>query len=159
MWKSINQLVGRNFKTTHISSLKIGEEEVSDETQIANTLNTYFTNVGPNLANQMPRSNIELEVHKKRLYEKFSFNVISINEVLDLLNQLNTSKALGPDKIPATLLKAAKDVIASYLTHIYNLMYPCSRAITHRTGKWHVFHLSINQVTKRGVVITGQYLF
>ena len=58
MWKNINQLIGRGSKTTHIPSLSMGDEAITDESQIANELNKFFTCVGPDLSSQISETNI-----------------------------------------------------------------------------------------------------
>ena len=47
MWKSVNSIRGKGSKTTDISSLKVGDEIVVGDKEIAGTFNTYFVNVGP----------------------------------------------------------------------------------------------------------------
>ena len=50
----------------------------------------------------------------------FVFKSINIDEVYNALNNLKTSKSLGPDKIPARLLKDSCFSIAPFLTQIFN---------------------------------------
>ena len=52
MWKHINQLDGRISKTRHIPAFKFGNKVIEDEEGIAEALNEYFSNVGPELSNQ-----------------------------------------------------------------------------------------------------------
>lgn len=151
MWKSINQLIGRGSKTTHITWLNLADEEITDETKITDTLNTYFTQVGPDLANQLPKTNIEPEAYMNAVEGTFSFKTISINDILGSLNKQKSSKSLGPNKISARLLKDSRAIIAPYLALL------SLRASFQMTGKKLVFHLSINQVTKKNVEITDLY--
>jgi hypothetical protein len=52
--------------------------------------------------------------------EQFNFRDIHIQEVLREISNLNTSKSAGSDNIPAKLIKDAKDVVAPFLTIIFN---------------------------------------
>jgi hypothetical protein len=45
---------------------------------------------------------------------------MNINEVLNALEKLKTSKSTGHDNIPAKLLKDASDAVAPFLVFIFN---------------------------------------
>ena len=53
-WKLINLLMNRNLKDIVNDYFDINKERVTDKKKIANTFNTYFTNIGINLAKQIP---------------------------------------------------------------------------------------------------------
>ena len=53
--------------------------------------------------------------------KEFNVSDIHVQEVLYEFNKLNTSKSVGPDDIPAKLLQDLKDVVASFLTLIFNV--------------------------------------
>lgn len=120
MWKHINQLVGRGSKTTHIPSIKVGCETILDEKNIAETLNNYFVNVGPDLSSQIPQTDSNVEAYVKPVTDEFNFRDILTEEVTTALLKLNGSKSCGPDKIPARILKDSNDVITPILTQIFN---------------------------------------
>ena len=69
-------------------------------------------------------SRIEQTLFKYSLYESsesvFVFKSINIDEVYKALNNLKASKSLGPDRIPARLLKVSCFSIAPFLTQIFN---------------------------------------
>ena len=58
MWKNINQVIsskGRYSKTTTISAIKDDlDHTIHDEKLIADLLNKYFVELGPNLSNNLP---------------------------------------------------------------------------------------------------------
>ena len=53
MWKHINQLVNKNSRSTNISVLQIDEQVITENETIADLFNEYFTDIGPNLSNQI----------------------------------------------------------------------------------------------------------
>ena len=55
------------------------------------------------------------------IYVLFSEKVITTQDVQDILETLDTSKATGPDSINPTLLKQASLTIAEPLCKFYNL--------------------------------------
>ena len=46
MWKTINQLTGKNSKTTIISEVKQENQSFTDASSVSNTFNTYFNEIG-----------------------------------------------------------------------------------------------------------------
>ena len=54
MWDGINQFLGKGSKTTHITSLNVGNINVTNKTIIAECMNEYFTSIGPDLAAKVP---------------------------------------------------------------------------------------------------------
>lgn len=50
----------------------------------------------------------------------FSFDLINVSRVADILANLNTKKSAGPDELSSKLLKVAALVIAGPLTKLFN---------------------------------------
>ena len=50
MWNTVNKLINKNSKTTNVTELKINDETISKPQDIAEAFNTFFCEVGPNLA-------------------------------------------------------------------------------------------------------------
>ena len=46
----MNQVINLRSKTTYIKALKEGDETITDNISIADTMNSFFCNVGKNLA-------------------------------------------------------------------------------------------------------------
>ena len=89
--------------------------------EIAEAFNTYFSNVGPTLANSMADSSVSFEQFVKPTQSKMlRFKLVPYSKVLGLLNSLSKSKATGLGKISGKTLKAAACSIASSLTYIFN---------------------------------------
>ena len=83
--------------------------------------NEYFTDIGPNLSNQITETNTDFKRYMKfKTQHKFNFENININEVLNALEKLKTSKLTGHDNIPAKLLKDASDAVSPFLVFIFN---------------------------------------
>ena len=55
MWDGIIQFLSKGSKTTHITSLNVGNINVTNKTIIAESMNEYFTSIGPDLA-ESPRN-------------------------------------------------------------------------------------------------------
>ena len=121
LWKSVNIIRGKGSKTTNISSLNQGDDTVVGDKNIAETLNSYFVNVGPSLSGDLPESEKSyVDYVQYSANTTFTFNDITENDTLKLLQGLKTSKAAGPDKISARLVKDSAEVICQTLTLIFN---------------------------------------
>ena len=54
MWKAVNKLTNKSSKTTVVSEIHQGNQVITNKSENANALNTYFSEVGPKLANEIP---------------------------------------------------------------------------------------------------------
>ncbi len=108
MRRKISDLTNKRAKTTNIS--EIAEEGVilTDPTEIANSFNNFFIEIGPNLSDKVPNSNYAPESYVKSINDDFHFRTITELEVLKLLSTLKTSKTTGHDKISPKLLKTLR---------------------------------------------------
>ena len=131
-WSLINSLLGKNSKSNQINELKLNNNTITDSTLIAESLNNYFINIGPQLASEIsfyeePDNDLNNEnVSGARLSQNTSFHLsqIEIHNVYSILNNLKANKSnklTGLDKIPAKILKLSAEIIAPSLTYIFNL--------------------------------------
>ena len=95
--------------------LKVNDANLTSPGEIAEVFNnTYFSNVGPILANSMPDSSVSYEQFVKPTQSKMlGFKLVPYSKVLNLLNSMSRSKATGLDKISVCST-------ASSLTYIFN---------------------------------------
>jgi hypothetical protein len=137
-WKTINSLLGRSSSDTSVNELKVNDANLISPGEIAEAFNTYFSNVGPILANSMADSSVSFEQFVKPIQSKMlHFKLVPYSKVLNLLNSLSKSKASGLDKISGKILKAAASSIASSLTYIFNHALISS----HFPSEWKVVRL------------------
>lgn len=123
-WKVLNDLMGRNRNNTEITKLNItSSESVTDSKNIANSFNTYFTEIGPKLASEIPSqvNNKSPEDFLTKVDSKFGFRKIKSTEVFELLKGSKTGKAVRIDKISNKILKIAAPYIVESLTNLFNL--------------------------------------
>ena len=107
-WKTINSLIGKGKKPTIINELIINESKLTNPTEIAEGLNEFFANVGPNLASKLDESSCDFQKYTKSSESEFTaFTPIAVNKIFDLLRGLSCNKACGVDKISSKILKLA----------------------------------------------------
>ena len=118
--KTINQLTNKKSKTTNINELVIDQNVITEPEKIADSLNTYFNEVGSVLAKDLPKGNNSFEKYIVPVEKQFEINRFSPIEIKNIILKLNTSKATGYDRISPKLLKDSAEIIAESLTVIFN---------------------------------------
>ena len=120
-WKTINSLIGKHIKPTKVNELVVNNTKLTSPDEISEGFNDFFSNIGPNLAEKIEKTEYKFKDYIKHTNSKFSaFKPVNINLMCSLLLQLSGSKATGLDKISSKVLKIAAPVISDSLTHIFN---------------------------------------
>lgn len=92
---------------------------------IADHVNNFFINIGPNLASQIPQSEItrstETEDQANNKNIKFLFQTISKEEILRTIKSLKNTSSAGPDEITTKILKILSSEITLPLEYLINL--------------------------------------
>jgi hypothetical protein len=121
MWNTIRTLTNKNSKTTNITEIHVeNDHSVTEPKQIADAFNTFFNNIGTQLADALPVTNITPESFITPANSSFEIHTVSIEKVFNLLSTIKVSKATGHDKISPKLLKDSAEIIAPYLVNIFN---------------------------------------
>ena len=122
-WEGLRKLV--NMKKSvrfSISQLNVNGVIVDDPAMIAEKLNKFFVNVGPETEKKVPK--VPNASPEKYLKNRNQFELIiahiSEEEILNIISAL-PNKSSGPTSIPLRLLQDASDIIITPLCHIINL--------------------------------------
>ena len=88
--------------------------------EMAEIFNSYFSNIGADLAAEIPASERKPETYLIPTNKTFNLEIPTIDTVYRLLKTIDEKKSnSGLEKIPNKLLKIAADVIAPSLTEIF----------------------------------------
>lgn len=122
-WSLINSIVNKqksnNF--TNIKSLIIKGKKVTNNQDIVENLNEYFTNVGAQLSDNIPKSSLHYTHYlKQQNTNTMMLFPTSEEEVTNILNSLETKASYGEDEIPTTVLKSVVAHISPILTLLVN---------------------------------------
>ena len=97
---------------------------ISDQTEIANTFNDFFINIGPNLTkNIIPKDQSNISYRKyinASILSSFNFQLIDDESLRKTLNSLRTKSSSGYDGISTRLLKFLAPALISPLRLIIN---------------------------------------
>ena len=86
----------------------MGEEVITSPMEMAEAFNSYFTNVGVNLAAKIPSPKFTPESYLTPTDNIFSIEIPTTTTVCRLLKAIDENKSAGLDNIPNNLLKMAK---------------------------------------------------
>ena len=123
-WNTINKLINKRSKTTNISSLMVDEECLTKSSEIADSMNDYFCNIGSKLSSKIPNLenpllNGDYSINEK--HARFHFQTIRPDELSKIMNKFKTSQSSGIDGISCSFLKIAMPVLAPSLCSIFNV--------------------------------------
>ncbi len=111
-------------KTPFPGSFTAGERLLSNPTDVANSFNSFFTNIGSSLANKIPSTDVHFSkyLHNPNS-SSFFLTPTSPLEIIRIGKELKPSASCGFDGISSTLIKHALPFIAFLLAHIFNLSF------------------------------------
>ena len=114
-WKTSKQLLKLDKKSQSIPTLVFNNEYAEDDLRKANMLNNYFA-----LQSSVNDNNSLLPQSIYVQHEQLENIHISVQDVRDVLDHLDPSKASGPDMISPRLLKEGSPVLARPLSLLFN---------------------------------------
>ena len=122
-WQGIREIINiKNPTAPKIAQLTVNGRIFDNPKDIAEKVNDYFVNIGPNTEKEIPK--VQNISPTKFLKERNQFNFliahISNEEVLDIVNSLS-NKATGPYIVPLKLLILISDLIIIPLCYIINM--------------------------------------
>ena len=126
-WKGIKSIINtNNVISPKISQLNINGKIIDDPQGIANGVNNFFVNVGPNTEKEIPLTPPDriAPVYYLKNRNQFNFIVahISTEEILDIIKSLE-NKSTGPSSIPIKLLSLIPDLIVLPICRIINTSF------------------------------------
>ena len=81
--------------------------------QISNAFNSYFTNIGPNLAAKIDSNICFTRYLKQPCENSLFFTPTHVYEIIDIVKSLKNTKSSGFDEISVYMLKQINQNIAS----------------------------------------------
>ena len=107
-WQLINQILQRNGKQKHSISKLVTDKNslLTEEKDICDELNSFFVNIGPNMASKINTNNTSnsrptnIHSYYKSLPKSFFCEPRTEKEVFLEIMKLNEKKAVGIENIP-----------------------------------------------------------
>ena len=121
-WRIMKDIISKNKTSSSCSRFYINDDGTitNDKKVIAEKFNSFFINVGPNLAKKIPPNSQSPTGFMIRNINSMAVLPVSQSEVSDIINNLKSSSP-GWDSISANVVKATYPHFIEPLTHIMNL--------------------------------------
>ena len=120
----INQILQRSHRVKKPLTKLITEknETSTDNEDISNELNNFFSTIGSNMASKKPSVAAIVDMLKTIPFSMGSFfcNPCSVHEVYHEIMCLNEKKAAGIENIPIKFIKISSECISAVLSNIFN---------------------------------------
>ena len=99
-----------------------GDRTLTENTDIANCFNNFFSNIGPTLANSIksPINKSYKDYLKQNIISSFSFDTVTPELTAKIIRKLKSKSSSGHDGLSSIQLKYISDDIINILTHIIN---------------------------------------
>ena len=124
LWKTINQIIGRNNdKSMCISELKTENLVITRQKDIENELGRFFSTVGEKFAKNTPKPEKNIDHYLSlilRNNNSIFLAATNTHEISKLIERLPNKKSSGYDNIDNILLKAIKNELVVLLSMIFN---------------------------------------
>ena len=121
-WKLIKELISTQKAETGCLTFEHSGAKVTDKTQIVKHFNEFFTNVGPDLANQLPAATVNYRTFLSGNYlDSMLLTPTNISEILNITKNLADKKSYGADEIPLFVVKRSITAIAPVLCATINV--------------------------------------
>jgi hypothetical protein len=124
-WETINTLVKKKKKSNSVPSLFTDEfRNYTTFTEIAEGFNSFFVDVGPRLANEIPHCDTNFqEFLGAPIQQNFIFQNINEDIIYATLSKLKPKNSSSHDNISTNLLKQIMPCIISPVIHLFNLSF------------------------------------
>ena len=122
-WKTINEILHRSIKKRSLPEyFKNRDNKITDNVEIANYFNSFFTNIGKDLANKIKDdSNNNYSYYLTRNSEnRLQFQETNEESILKIIDNFPAKSSSGCDGITLKQLKYLKYVLINPLTILIN---------------------------------------
>jgi len=121
-WKILNSAINRNKTKSKLPDfIHNNNNKITDEQDIANIFNKYFSNIGQNTSQTIQAPNSNYKDYLKGHYNKnFFLHPVIPEDLINLTKRLKNKFSAGEDLISTKLIKDTISCTAVPLAHIFN---------------------------------------
>ena len=101
--------------------LKVGKTMITDQKDVAEIFNNYFTDIVPKLSEKIPKAKHSYKHYMKTYIDKSLFlSATTTEEIKNLISSLNHRKSVGPNSVPVNIVKDYVNILAEPITLLVN---------------------------------------
>src|SRR3989442_8638181 len=120
-WKLINSLLNKSHADSRSKIFNIDNVYTEDKNTIVNAFNKYFTELGPNLAKNIPSAKSSLVTNVTRqVRDSIVITPTDSIEIKNIISDMKLTSSCGVDHIPVAVLKPIKTKISPILAILIN---------------------------------------
>ena len=121
-WELLRQALNKQTKRSPLNdTFLIGNNETNRKEEIANGFNTFFTNIGTNISDQIIQPP---NLFSDYLNDNHPINFVMIatdpDELVGVTSSLKTNTSQGFDNLSTRIIKQTMGEVATPLSHIFN---------------------------------------
>ena len=123
LWQGIHEIIysKKAGETNNPSSLLINQKFATNQQDMTENFNNFFTSIGKNLQETIPPTREDYAQYLKTpSTSNFSIKPIKPEEIRDIIKTPKNSKSAGPNSIPTKILKIIKKSISTPLSTLIN---------------------------------------
>ncbi len=122
-WNTLNDLMNRNVTNCEISEILTNTGLSSEPSKISETFNEFFTLIGPEISNAVPKINTDPLSYMPQINDDIKFDIgnFSPSHIVDLLKTMPNKASNDFFGINMRLIKHVMHPISVPLSHIFNL--------------------------------------
>jgi hypothetical protein len=123
-WQIVKNILNKNNNSELVDSFNSSNGKITDKNEVVEKFNEYFANIGPTLANKIPKATVTHESFLEGSFKKsFSLFLTSPEEIIDVVNNLTTKKSAGYDDISTEIIKLAIPYVANPISCLANMSF------------------------------------
>ena len=120
-WSILKEIMNKRKETKTCSRFKVDGQFTTDKSKISNGFNKFFTNIGPNLAKNIPSDSRCASVYmENRILESMVIEPVAQGEVEKIIQSLKDGSS-GWDSISSKVVKTTYNSFIVPLTHIMHM--------------------------------------
>ena len=120
-WKILNESLNRSSsKSSDIKEIKIHDEVISEPSLIANSFNSFFSEIANEIRTKIPVTKTCPDSFIQASNVNFDF-IRCNHSVKEIILSLETKTSLDIDDLNTKVLKKVADLISTSLSHVINL--------------------------------------
>ena len=123
LWKIFVKILKKTNTKQNITKIKTGNETITNPTQITDSFNKFFTNIGKNLADSIDNEDPYSfkKFLDKPILQSFNLCETSAPEIKYLMGKINPKKSTGSDDLPGIFINISAPLVAETLSKLFNL--------------------------------------
>ena len=122
-WSTIKHILNKNSKSTSFPSyFLLNDEKITNENEIAENFNKFFTEIGPNLSKKITinSSKSYQSFLTEKIDHSFEFEEVTVDDIKNIISKIKPKSSSGHDNISSILLKKISDYVSPTLALIIN---------------------------------------